>query len=121
MAKPEVVFQSMNRPLISVVIPTYNCESYIAEAIESVLRQNYVELELIIVNDGSTDGTLAVCERFGSCVYVISQHNQGVASARNTGIRAANGSVIGFLDADDLWTDNHVHAMLPMMASLPHN
>lgn len=98
-----------------MVIPAYNCERYVAEAIETVLGQDYAEIELIIVNDGSTDGTLAICEQFGKRVHIITQKNQGVAAARNTGIRAANGSIIGFLDADDLWTDDHVSALLPYL------
>ncbi len=103
----------MDLPLISVVIPVYNGEKYIADAINSILKQNYSPLEIIVVDDGSTDNTQAVLEKFGNAVTVISQSNQGQSAARNVGLRATKGSVIGMLDADDLWTDDHIALMLP--------
>jgi glycosyltransferase involved in cell wall biosynthesis len=103
----------MNSVLISVIIPVFNCEKYIKYAIESVLNQNYPNIEVIVVNDGSTDNTLAVIEQFKDRIRIISQENRGQASARNTGIQQANGSIIGFIDADDLWTGDHIECMLP--------
>jgi glycosyltransferase involved in cell wall biosynthesis len=106
----------VTRPLISVVVPAYNCESYVSDAIESIFRQGYPDLEIIVIDDGSQDGTLQVLKRFEGRIRVFSQENRGPGAARNVGIRAASGSLIGLLDADDLWTDDHVHAMLPHLA-----
>ena len=89
-------------PLISVIIPVYNCEKYVAEAIESILAQTYPALEVIVVDDGSTDGTGEIVKSFPQVKYLF-QDNAGTAAARNRGIRAAKGEYIAFLDADDLW------------------
>ncbi|HOF61747.1 MAG TPA: glycosyltransferase [Candidatus Latescibacteria bacterium] len=95
----------MTDPLISVIIPTYNgaTRGFLAEAIESVLAQTYRNFELIIVDDGSTDGTRALCEGylFDKRVHVVSQRNKGPAAARNLGIEASNGEFLCFLDDDD--------------------
>jgi len=102
-----------NTPLISVIVPAYNSEKYIAETIKSLLRQEYEKLEVIVVNDGSTDATLDVLGQFGDRIRIISQENKGISIARNTGIRAAKGSIIGFLDHDDIWPDDHISLLLP--------
>lgn len=91
-------------PLISIIVPTYNVEKYIRTCIESILAQTYRNIEVIIVNDGSTDQSLAVisdliCSHHN--IKVINQKNQGVSVARNTGIDAATGKYIAFVDADD--------------------
>lgn len=91
-------------PLISIIVPTYNVEKYIRTCIESILDQTYRNIEVIIVNDGSTDQSLAVisdliCSHHN--IKVINQKNQGVSVARNTGIDAATGKYIAFVDADD--------------------
>jgi len=88
---------------VSVVIPTYNYGRYIAEAIDSALAQTYAPLEIIVVDDGSTDDTRAVLAPYGDKIRTICQQNAGVAAARNTGIAAARGEYIAFLDSDDLW------------------
>ena len=90
---------------VSVVIPTHNDEGTIAQTLESVFAQR-VEggFEVIVVNDGSTDGTRAVVEKFGARTRVIDQNNRGVAAARNAGISAAAGEYVALLDADDTWT-----------------
>ena len=90
-------------PLVSVIIPTYNRESFIKECIESVLHQTFSDFELIVVDDGSTDDTDTIINSFGSKVQFIKQANQGPSAARNTGIRLAAGNWICFLDSDDLW------------------
>jgi len=93
----------MPAALISVVIPTYNCAHYLGEAIESALAQDYPRLEVIVVDDGSVDDTPAVLEEFGTRLVRVSQHNQGIGAARNTGQALASGEFIAFLDADDLY------------------
>jgi glycosyltransferase involved in cell wall biosynthesis len=88
---------------ISVIIPTYNYGRFIAEAIQSVLDQTYPASEIIVVDDGSTDGTRAIVEALGGSVKYIHQPNSGVCAARNRGFRESTGEVIAFLDADDVW------------------
>lgn len=100
-------------PLISVIIPVYNTENYIADAIHSVLAQNYPHLEIIVVNDGSTDKTLSILETFGTTITIINQKNQGQSVARNVGIQQSKGSIIGLLDADDMWMPDHIQILLP--------
>ncbi len=96
-------------PKISVVIPLYNKESYIKNTIESVLHQDFKDFEIIVVDDGSTDNSLRIVKQFAhTFITTISQQNQGVAKARNTGVQAASGELIAFLDADDLWLPHHL-------------
>lgn len=92
-----------NEPLVSVIIPVYNCERYLAEAIESVLAQTYHPIEIIVVDDGSTDGSANVAKRFAPSLRYCFQPNSGTGAARNRGIDLAQGSFFGFLDADDVW------------------
>ncbi|MEZ5422426.1 MAG: glycosyltransferase [Pyrinomonadaceae bacterium] len=89
--------------LVSAVIPAYNAESFLKETIESVLAQTYKNIECIVVNDGSTDGTAEVAKSFGDRIRYFEKPNGGVSSARNLGIANARGELIAFLDADDLW------------------
>jgi glycosyltransferase involved in cell wall biosynthesis len=92
---------------VSVVIPCYNNEATIAETLESVFAQRFEDsFEVIVVNDGSTDGTRAVLRKFGDRIAVIDQENRGVAAARNLGIAAAAGEYIALLDGDDTWTED---------------
>src|SRR5436305_1029668 len=92
-----------NQPMISVIIPVYNGERYLGEAIESVLAQSYHWLEIILVDDGSTDGSATVAKQFSPAVQVVRQPNLGAGAARNRGIALAQGEFLAFLDADDLW------------------
>jgi teichuronic acid biosynthesis glycosyltransferase TuaG len=87
----------------SVIIPCYNGSPFIAEAIQSVLDQTVPVAEIIVVDDGSTDGSASIAQGFGPPVRVIRRKNSGVSEARNCGIREAKGEWIAFLDADDLW------------------
>jgi glycosyltransferase involved in cell wall biosynthesis len=105
---------------VSVVIPTHNDESTIAETLESVFAQR-VEggFEVIVVNDGSTDGTRAVLEKFGERIRVIDQKNGGAAAARNAGIAAAAGEYIALLDADDTWTGDMFQKTVPVLDENP--
>ena len=92
-------------PSVSVIMPVYNVEEFVADAIQSVLGQSFGDFELIIVNDCATDASLQVCERFRDWRIRIVNHdiNRGLAAARNTGINHARGDFIAFLDSDDIW------------------
>ena len=90
-------------PRVSVIIPTYNRSWCLSEAIDSVLSQTYHNTELIVVDDGSTDGTPALLARYGNRLRCLRQTNRGVSAARNHGIQAADGVLIAFLDSDDTW------------------
>jgi len=92
-----------HQPLVSVIVPTYNCATCIGEAIKSVLSQTYGTFEIIVVDDGSTDDTKAVLAPFASRIKYLYQQNQGQAAARNAGIRQTRGEFLAFLDADDIW------------------
>ena len=94
--------------LVSVVIPVYNGSAYLEQAIRSVLAQTYPHIEIIAVNDGSTDESAQILARVGTQVRVISQANAGVAAARNAGIANARGEFICFLDQDDYWRPEKV-------------
>jgi glycosyltransferase involved in cell wall biosynthesis len=89
--------------LVSVIIPAFNAELFIAAAIRSVLQQGHVAKAIIVVDDGSTDGTADAVQAFGSAVTLIRQANGGPPSARNRGLGVAQGEFIGFLDADDVY------------------
>ena len=100
--------------LVSVIIPVYNAEKYIAATLQSVLDQTYQNFELLIIDDGSPDRSIDICRQFTDPrIKIISQENRGVAAARNHGIRVAQGEYIAFLDADDIWLptkiEKHVH------------
>ena len=90
-------------PLISVIIPTYNCGTFIKEALDSIFTQTFTDYEVIVVDDGSTDNTREVVGHFLGKVRYIHQENKGVSAARNTGIKNAQGQFTAFLDADDVW------------------
>lgn len=102
-------------PHLSVIVPVYNGERFLAEALNSILRQAYAPLEILVVDDGSTDGSAAIARGFGPPVHYLHQPNQGPAAARNRGLAAATGEIIGFLDADDLWPDDKLHRQLPVV------
>ncbi|WP_051957464.1 glycosyltransferase family 2 protein [Altibacter lentus] len=109
--------------MISVVIPLYNKEAYIAEAITSVLRQSYTDFELIVVDDGSTDSSLEVASGVkDNRLKLIPIVHQGVSAARNTGIEAAGYNWIAFLDADDWWAPDFLKEMVTCIKAYPkHN
>jgi glycosyltransferase involved in cell wall biosynthesis len=93
----------MGTELISCIIPVYNGELYLRESIESVFAQTYRPLEIIVVDDGSTDGTAGSVAAYGDLIKYVWQANAGPAAARNRGVSEAHGQFIAFLDADDLW------------------
>src|SRR5436190_9496549 len=93
----------MNSSLISCIVPVFNGDRYLAETLDSILAQTHRPIEIIVVDDGSTDGTSAIAAEYGEKIRYIRQENSGVASARNLGLQSARGDFIAFLDADDLW------------------
>jgi glycosyltransferase involved in cell wall biosynthesis len=93
----------MTAPLISCVVPVFNGERYLGEALDSILAQTYRPLELLVVDDGSTDGTAALVTRYRDQIRPLFQPNAGQAAARNLGLSVARGEFVAFLDADDLW------------------
>lgn len=110
-----------NTPLISIIIPAYNAEHYIEKAINSALNQSYQNFEIIVVNDGSQDSTEAVVCKFSDTrIHIISQTNGGMSSARNTGLRAATGDFIAFLDSDDYWLPKKLEKQLALLQQNPH-
>lgn len=108
-----------DQPLVSVIIPNYNHTRFIPNAIHSVLAQTYSHYEVIVVDDGSTDDSREVVAGFGNKVRYIWQENQGLAGARNTGIRVASGNLIGLLDADDEWHSDYLEQMVSLTARHP--
>ena len=92
-----------SQPLISVIIPVYNGERYLAEAVESVLNQSHSPHEVIIVDDGSEDGSPQIARTFGSAVRYSWQRHAGIGAARNHGVRLAQGEFLALQDADDVW------------------
>ncbi len=105
-------------PLISIIIPTYNGENFIRGAIESVLAQDYPALEIIVVDDGSVDGTQQLIESLSADIrYYRQAQNRGPAAARNIGIRDAAGEFIAFLDVDDCWPEGNLKLLLEEITS----
>lgn len=111
----------MNRTnrLVSVILPTYNCENFIKETLDSVLKQTFKEWELIIVDDCSTDGTIEILNEYKKNdhrikLYSLKQNN-GAAIARNLGVKHAKGNFIAFLDSDDLWNINKLELQINFM------
>jgi glycosyltransferase involved in cell wall biosynthesis len=109
----------MNIPLVSVVMPAYNAAPYIRAALESALAQTYGSLEVIVVDDGSTDGTATVVRAFGDRVRYIFQPNARQAAARNHGVRESRGDLIAFLDADDAWLPEKIEKQVSLLRSRP--
>ena len=103
---------------VSAIIPAYNARDYLAEAIGSVLWQRHRPVEIIVVDDGSTDGTSEVAASFPE-VRLVRQPNGGPAATRNRGLSLAEGRIIAFLDADDLWTDDKLAVQLPHFEANP--
>ncbi len=110
----------MNDPLVSVVVPTHNYAPYLTEAIESVLSQDYSRLEIIVIDDGSTDDTPAIVESLREPRVVYSyQESRGPGSARNRGTEMARGELIAFLDADDAWLPGKISAQIARFRAHP--
>jgi len=103
-------------PKVSVIIPTYNREEVVSRAIDSALNQTLSDIEIIVVDDASTDGTISVLESYGNQIrYFCHNHNQGGSAARNTGISQAKGNYIAFLDSDDMWKPTKLESQINLL------
>jgi len=107
----------MHQPLVSIIIPVYNSAKYLAETIQSALNQSWQNIELIVVNNGSTDNSLAIAESFESeKIKIFSQANKGASGARNRGLQEAKGDYIQFLDADDLLSPDKIEKQMMQLS-----
>ncbi|MGH2740275.1 MAG: glycosyltransferase [Actinomycetota bacterium] len=119
-AEPERRLDIVDPPLVSVVIPAYNAEAFIATAIESVVKQTYWNVEVIVVDDGSTDGTAGLVRAMDDPrLRLISGPNEGLPSARNKGVASSHGALIGFLDSDDYWLPRKLEAQVALLLERP--
>ena len=118
-AGPDSAPRAHRRPLISVIIPVYNGAHFLGDAVANVLSQRYDPLDIIVVDDGSTDDIAAAVARLPVEVRYLRQDNGGAASARNRGIRDASGDLIAFLDVDDLWPDGNLETLLRWLEENP--
>lgn len=107
------------RARVSVLIPAHDAEKHLAASIESAIAQTYRPLEIIVVNDGSTDSTADVARNFGGRVVYVEQPNRGPAAARNAGLHAATGTLIALLDSDDLWMPERVDRCVEILERRP--
>jgi len=106
-------------PTVSVIITTYNRASFLEEAIQSVLAQDFRDFELIVVDDGSTDGTRQILERYADSLTPLYQENCGVSAARNSGIQHSHGAYVAFLDSDDLWLSKKLSTQITFFNTHP--
>ena len=109
----------MNSSLISCIVPVFNGEKYLAEAIESIVKQSYQSIEIIIADDGSTDGTAMVADRYNKQIRYVRQANSGTAAARNLGLSVAVGEFVAFLDSDDVWHPEKLKRQIARFAARP--
>jgi glycosyltransferase involved in cell wall biosynthesis len=105
--------------LISVIIPVYNGERFLREAIDSVLSQDHSPFEVIVVDDGSADSSAILAESFGGVVQCVRQQHGGAAAARNAGVALSKGGLLAFLDADDVWLPGKLRLQLDRLAADP--
>lgn len=119
-AESAVGGRSWSSPCVSVVIPLYNAEKFIGEALEGVLAQTFRDFEIIVVDDGSTDGSAAVVHRFGDAVRYVYQRNAGVAVATNRGLALSRGQFIAFLDNDDIWLPHKLERQVAFLTQHPN-
>ena len=110
---------SMESSLVSCIVPVFNGERYLAEALESIFAQTYRPIEVVVVDDGSADATPDILRGFGDRIVARRQENSGPAAARNNGIRASRGSFLAFLDADDLWAPEKLERQMQCFAARP--
>ncbi len=103
------------QPLVSIIIPSFNAAKFVGEAIESALAQTYPHVEVVVIDDGSTDESVEVLRSFGEAIRWETGPNRGACAARNRGLELANGEVIQFLDADDLLYPEKIERQLPLL------
>ena len=108
-----------SNPLVSVIIPAYNAADFLGETLDSVLAQTYKNLEIIVVDDGSTDTTPNLLDSYGDRIKVLRQTNAGQAAARNNGARSAKGELLAFLDSDDLWDPDKITRQVELLNRFP--
>ena len=111
--------QPLKNPFVSVIIPSHNRGWILKEAIDSVLVQDYKHFELIVIDDGSTDNTRDILETYAGQIKIIIQKNKGVSAARNAGIASSTGSLLAFLDSDDLWLPKKLSHQVEFFISNP--
>ena len=111
---------SIDNPLVSVIIPVYNGAPFLAEALESVFAQDYPHYEVIVIDDGSTDNSVDIAQAFPT-LYLLRQTNQGPSVARNLGVTAAHGTLIAFLDADDVWMPHKLSTQVHHLFACPQD
>lgn len=109
----------MSRESVSVIIPAFNCEKLLPQALDSIFAQTCVVDEVIVIDDGSKDETAAAAVRFGDRVHLFHQENKGPAAARNRGLLEASGALVAFLDADDIWPSDSLAHQLSHLAYAP--
>jgi glycosyltransferase involved in cell wall biosynthesis len=103
-------------PLVSTIIPCFNQADFLPDAVASIRRQNYPAVEIIVIDDGSTDGSASVAAQLGGAdLHYFHQANQGLPGARNAGLERARGEIISFLDADDLWHDANLEIQVALL------
>jgi len=106
--------------MVSCVIPVYNGERFLGEALESVFAQTFSHYEVVVVDDGSEDGTPTILKGYGDRIRSLRQDNQGPSAARNLGMRESRGEFISFIDADDLWVDNKLEVQMARIRESPN-
>ncbi len=108
----------MNKPLVSVIVPTYNRAHIISESLDNLFLQTYTNFELIVIDDGSTDDTQARLRKYGDRIRVLTQENSGPAAARNRGIEVSRGDIITFQDSDDLWKPTKLEQQVSLLSKM---
>jgi glycosyltransferase involved in cell wall biosynthesis len=106
-------------PLVSVVIPAHNNERHLSEALDSVLAQTHSALDVIVVDDESTDGTRRLAQAYGPPVRVVAQERRGIGATRNHGVHLARGQLLAFLDADDVWEPRKLELQIAALGATP--
>ena len=114
-----MISQSVVMVKVSTIIPAYNAERTIAQAIDSALSQDFEGQEVVVVNDGSTDSTATILKKYGNQIQVVTQRNGGLSAARNAGVRHSAGEYLAFLDADDIWLPEKLKKMVPALEQNP--
>jgi glycosyltransferase involved in cell wall biosynthesis len=113
------VMPGTDLPRVSCIVPVYNGEAFLRETLDSIVAQTYRELDVIVVDDGSIDGTRDLVAQYEAPLRYVWQANAGPSSARNTGLRAAQGKYVAFLDADDLWHPDKLARQVALLAERP--